>query len=80
MRCRLNLKSFKQRLKLFFFILCLAAFHNECFVYWYDSMKWPRVNCLQSEQLCQRILVVSDPQILGLHEFLGWIAYTDSDR
>ncbi|XP_046654580.1 cell division control protein 1-like [Daphnia pulicaria] len=81
MRCRLHLKSFNQRLKLFFFILCLTVFHNEYFVYWHDSMKWPHVNCLQSENRhCQRILIVSDPQILGIHEVLGWIAYSDSDR
>ncbi|KAK4029975.1 hypothetical protein OUZ56_022931 [Daphnia magna] len=80
MRWRLHLKSYKQRFKLFFLILCLTVFHNEYFVYWYDSMKWPSISCLQLEnQQCQRILIVSDPQILGLHEVFGWIAYTDSD-
>ena len=76
-------RYFKKRWKLSVLILCLTVLHNECLVYWFDSIRWPQVNGCRHQDSCQTILIVSDPQILGPttgNLMLSWIGYIDSDR
>lgn len=64
-------------------ILILTVFHNEFFSFWQDSWAWPDINCNRSNDnssSCQKILIVSDPQILSNSEgIISFVEAMDSD-
>lgn len=78
---RVRTKFFKNRWKIIIVILTLTVFYNEHFVYWCNSMWWPQLNCRETGVPCEKILIVSDPQILGpKNDLLNRFGFTDSDR
>lgn len=82
MNCKLRLPDrHRRKWKIVLTIFVSTIFHNEVFVYWRDSTKWPYLSCEKtSENDCQKLLVVADPQILGpLSEPLSSIGYMDTD-
>lgn len=62
-------------------VIALTIFHNEIFIYWRDSTRWPYLTCEKvTENDCLSMLIVADPQILGpLSEPLGRVGYMDTD-
>ncbi|CRL07996.1 CLUMA_CG020847, isoform A [Clunio marinus] len=75
---RIKLFSYRfSLLKLNLVAVVATVLFNEILIYHLQKLRWERFVCESDE--CTRILLVSDPQILGEdHEF--WISRWDNDR